>query len=333
VAGCVDTGGLGTRMADASAGGMVGQGGTSTGKGGTAGSKGTGGMAGSTGSGGSTGTLGAGGVAGTTGSGGAAGTLGAGGVAGSGGAPATGGQAGIAGTGGTSGTTGGSGAGGTSGTGGKTTAGGAGGAGGAAGSSGGSGGTGGKGSGGSNDAAVDAGKPDAEDRADGAKKDAPKADAAVVSDTPAPADGVIIICGPVCDIYCPYGNVLDDKGCPTCKCNPGPTICPAIKCTACPYGYLVDANGCQTCDCAPAPNLPCSQLLDLASCAGNSACTWLEPGCGTPALAAAGCYESATIGCTSDESCTDGRTCLKRVIDPCARSTCNACGQTISLCL
>jgi len=29
-------------------------------------------------------------------------------------------------------------------------------------------------------------------------------------------------CGPVCDIFCQYGNVLDASGCPTCACNPGP---------------------------------------------------------------------------------------------------------------
>ena len=31
-----------------------------------------------------------------------------------------------------------------------------------------------------------------------------------------------IDCGPVCAIYCPYGNVLDANGCPTCRCNPSP---------------------------------------------------------------------------------------------------------------
>jgi len=29
-------------------------------------------------------------------------------------------------------------------------------------------------------------------------------------------------CGAVCAIYCAYGNVLDGKGCPTCKCNASP---------------------------------------------------------------------------------------------------------------
>jgi len=34
-------------------------------------------------------------------------------------------------------------------------------------------------------------------------------------------------CGPVCAIYCYYGNVLDDKGCPTCQCKTSP--CPDEK--------------------------------------------------------------------------------------------------------
>ncbi|HEX2660351.1 MAG TPA: hypothetical protein VHU40_18855 [Polyangia bacterium] len=31
------------------------------------------------------------------------------------------------------------------------------------------------------------------------------------------------MCGPVCEIYCQYGNVLDAQGCPTCSCKPAPT--------------------------------------------------------------------------------------------------------------
>ena len=40
------------------------------------------------------------------------------------------------------------------------------------------------------------------------------------------------ICGPVCDIFCPYGHVLDANGCPTCACNPPPkpTPCPTDTC-------------------------------------------------------------------------------------------------------
>ena len=33
-----------------------------------------------------------------------------------------------------------------------------------------------------------------------------------------------VACGPVCQIFCPNGNVLDDNGCPTCNCRPTPEL-------------------------------------------------------------------------------------------------------------
>ena len=140
------------------------------------------------------------------------------------------------------------------------------------------------------------------------------------------------LCGPICDIYCQFGNVLDSNGCPTCSCNPPPTVCPAVKCKACTYGYLLDANGCQTCTCAPQPSLPCNQLLDPTSCMANSACNWLEPGCGTPALAATGCYKRADIDCTSNDNCSDGKICVQRIVDPCVFMDCAACAAPINIC-
>ena len=62
-------------------------------------------------------------------------------------------------------------------------------------------------------------------------------------------------CGPVCLIYCPFGNVLDAQGCPTCACNkpvPGAT-CPADQCTGpgpksanftCPDGKTIGGPAC-----------------------------------------------------------------------------------------
>jgi hypothetical protein len=68
------------------------------------------------------------------------------------------------------------------------------------------------------------------------------------------------MCGPVCDIYCQYGNAVDDNGCQLCKCNP-PPVCPDIGCgLMCPYGYAKDKAGCETCACNPPPvckPLPC----------------------------------------------------------------------------
>src|SRR5262245_45823738 len=46
------------------------------------------------------------------------------------------------------------------------------------------------------------------------------------------ADGGGTQCGPVCEIYCQYGNVKDASGCPTCACNPPPTLCQANECGA-----------------------------------------------------------------------------------------------------
>ncbi len=280
------------------------------------------------------------------------------------------------------------------------------------------------------------------------------------------------MCGPVCEIYCAYGNVLDAKGCPTCACMPKPVVCPTIAClVACPNGnttdpttgcstcackpqpicpalpcqhclngYVVDpATGCSTCTCLPDPNAcaptdcgpqplepvtlfcpatgvpsggpappmgatapiappppgpytceqtssgkclwhkstcyvcapitckiacanglkagadgcptcacnptnptpndtACASFADRASCATNSLCTWLQPGCVEPALAAAGCYGKSELGCTSDAECGQGHQCLKRVVNPCPPSggpgsvACTACGLVQTIC-
>jgi hypothetical protein len=114
------------------------------------------------------------------------------------------------------------------------------------------------------------------------------------------------------------------------------TVCPPIAClVACPYGSRRDANGCDTCDCLPAPD--CTAHGDAASCQADTSCTWLVPGCGTPALASQGCYARTDVGCTSDSSCSGGRSCLKRVVNPCPPTdgggTCTACGLTQTICL
>ncbi|HEY0707556.1 MAG TPA: hypothetical protein VGG33_12215 [Polyangia bacterium] len=139
------------------------------------------------------------------------------------------------------------------------------------------------------------------------------------------------------------------------------TACPAVKCAvACPFGYVVDARGCQTCTCRPA--LPCrpsdcggpppvaaicpTGSARVTVCERNSAgvcswysacdpittscasptierchlkpnCRWLAPGCGTPALMQAGCYATAELGCTPT-SCPSGKTCVTRNVNPCA---------------
>jgi len=60
-------------------------------------------------------------------------------------------------------------------------------------------------------------------------------------------------CGPVCDIYCKNGHVLDQNGCKTCQCNPIPNClnsdftpsnlqnCSKIECK---YGVFVPEDSC-----------------------------------------------------------------------------------------
>ncbi|XP_064620495.1 uncharacterized protein LOC135483470 isoform X2 [Lineus longissimus] len=94
-----------------------------------------------------------------------------------------------------------------------------------------------------------------------------------------------VLCGPVCMIWCPYGNVLNSNGCPTCQCknaldgsSPFPTIdmtslmvskkrspspakkaifkpeCGVVCMIWCPFGKVLDSNGCPTCQCNSNPS-------------------------------------------------------------------------------
>lgn len=138
-------------------------------------------------------------------------------------------------------------------------------------------------------------------------------------------DGSVI--GPVCERT---SNVTCGWTFPKCP----PVACPTIACLrACPYGERVDANGCGTCDCIEPKE--CGALGDWKSCTADMRCTWLQPGCGTPALSTPGCFAREDVGCQG--MCSNGRTCLKRVINPCynpgAGTSCDACGQIQTVCL
>lgn len=169
-------------------------------------------------------------------------------------------------------------------------------------------------------------------------------------------------CPPVCAIFCPYGNVLDERGCPTCTCNP--RECKPAECAAaaapkplpmmCPDGTT---SGTQTCErdskgkchwvtstCPPVAG--CASATTRAACQAKLTCRWLVPGCTEPKLATPGCYERTAIGCIAG-SCPAGKTCTTQVIDPCSDRlsampaepmlipppTCDACGQQITVCL
>jgi hypothetical protein len=71
------------------------------------------------------------------------------------------------------------------------------------------------------------------------------------------------VCGPVCDIYCEYGNVRDASGCPTCGCNPPPTDpCATVKCAA--------GTHCDSGKCAP-DGVACGGLAGKP-CPGSGRC-------------------------------------------------------------
>ncbi|HJX65264.1 MAG TPA: hypothetical protein VJ860_15085 [Polyangia bacterium] len=251
-----------------------------------------------------------GGAAGSPGTGGAAGSPGTGGA---GGTPGTGGAAGSQSTGGTVGTPG------TGGSGGSVDAGGLAGSKGTGGVAGAGGTTGPGGTKGccsvDPDAAVDVSKPDGNGTVDGA------------------ADAGAVVCGPVCEIYCPYGNVLDANGCPTCSCNPPP--CPAMKCASCPYGYVKDASGCLTCTCLPDPSLPCKPL-DSIQCGNSTHCRWLAPSCGlfgtNLTYSESGCYDQ--VDCTTTSDCSEtGSTCVDRMVAPPGGPGGDWCGIMVRICL
>jgi hypothetical protein len=162
---------------------------------------------------------------------------------------------------------------------------------------------------------------------------------------PAPVECTMKDCAPLppadYSMKCSDGSVLN----PVCEGQAGgtcgwtfpkcpPPVCPAIAClNACPYGNRVDEKGCQTCQCIePAA---CSTLGDWKTCTADMRCTWLQPGCGTPALSTPGCFAREDVGCQG--SCSNGRTCLKRVVNPCYNpgggASCDACGLTQTVCL
>jgi hypothetical protein len=94
------------------------------------------------------------------------------------------------------------------------------------------------------------------------------------------------LCGPVCDIYCEYGNVQDANGCPTCRCNPPPTDpCATVKCAAgthCDSGKCApDGVSCggftgKACPglgkCVDNPNDSCDPTAGGADCPGICSC-------------------------------------------------------------
>jgi len=182
--------------------------------------------------------------------------------------------------------------------------------------------------------------------------------------TPAPGayagcSGAPAACGTVCEIWCEYGNVLDENGCATCACNPAPIGCPRPACDVwCEYGHVPDASGCPTCACNPGPVDACAGLSERAcnaapGCLGvyagsdACACTPCPPGvecfCDCP-TAADGDFLYCTVdglcrmpppppppsqgACRGDADCGPGGRCVEQ-------ATCAAigCPEPRSICV
>ncbi|HXJ19281.1 MAG TPA: hypothetical protein VMT03_03540 [Polyangia bacterium] len=114
----------------------------------------------------------------------------------------------------------------------------------------------------------------------------PCANVKCASGTQCQSGKCVPVCGPVCDIYCAYGNVPDANGCPTCMCKPAPTDpCATVDCsggTHCDSGKCVsDGVSCGgfagtpcpgTGKCADDPYDGCDPAAGGADCPGICTC-------------------------------------------------------------
>lgn len=114
------------------------------------------------------------------------------------------------------------------------------------------------------------------------------------------------ICPAVCDIWCPYGNVIDPNGCETCACNPPPTGCYGLdeaSCNANPECQATyEGTGCNDRKCEVGPNgeevcYPCDPIPVYSGCIPR------EP---------QGCYGLDEASCNATPECEaqyEGRGC------------------------
>jgi hypothetical protein len=162
------------------------------------------------------------------------------------------------------------------------------------------------------------------------------------------------VCGPVCDIYCQYGNELDANGCPTCRCNPPPVDpCSAVLCppgTQCTAGKCVSTGpSCggiagKPCPglgkCVDDPNDGCDPAAGGADCGGicsciqNVACTADSKFDSSPSVCACVPVKPPVCGPVCAIACPNGNVldangcptcqCNPPPTDPCATVKCAA---------
>jgi hypothetical protein len=94
-------------------------------------------------------------------------------------------------------------------------------------------------------------------------------------------------CGPVCDIFCEYGNVLDAAGCPTCQCKPAPADpCAGVKCATGTHCAAVEAPCVANVACPP-----------VAACVPDKKTTTCGGIAGIPCPGAGKCVDDPGDGC------------------------------------
>lgn len=138
--------------------------------------------------------------------------------------------------------------------------------------------------------------------------------------------------GDCCDDYadaCLAGDDCPDPEDPNVSyASQDPQTCTVIFFVCEPgFEYFGGECGCG-CIKSDAEPVSCNDISDPDACNATDGCSYLVPGCGTPALPSVGCYET----CSDDDACDSG-TCSTAVMNPCAGSMCLACGAEVDVCL
>jgi len=137
-------------------------------------------------------------------------------------------------------------------------------------------------------------------------------------------------CPPLCDLWCPYGNVIDENGCELCECNPGPDRC-------CNPEEQPGANGNPFCiegaTCCPDGEWRCNNGAGQPTCpaVSNSDGTSLSDTAPTGKVCEACCDPAKEPGQNGNPFCFEGATCCGdgewHCNDATATPTCDVIGH------